>query len=91
MTHEDAQRLVEFGKDHDKRGVPILGRSLFGRSLVHGYETHGREKLPPSGRKTKAQDKGADASFRFFRPEGGSSFLPGVSYTRLLRCLTDAI
>ena len=24
-----------------------------------------------------------------FRPKGGGSFLPGVLYTRLLRCLTD--
>ena len=83
MTHEDAQRLVEFGKDHDKRGVPILGRSLFGRSLVHGYETPGREKPPPSGRE--------EVQNMLFRPEGGRFPLPGVSYTRLLRCLTDAI
>ena len=58
-------------------GVPILGRSLFGRSLVHGYKTHGREKLPPSGRKTKAQDKGERRLFPILPPGGRPLFPAG--------------
>ena len=55
----------DFVKPLSGRGVPLLPRSLFGRSLVRGYETHGKKKQPPSGRKKFGPDSSARRAVAF--------------------------